>query len=318
MKKIIFLVMLATVLVAPAWAAVEISCGVVQVLVNGQWIDTDTVLIGYDVNSEPNHIRAFALDVQLVKPNGDPNADANFVDVNDQANEDYWVFPGSIDINEAGAVNDVGTAIADICDLPSDTLPGLDSNGVTIEMGSLYVGAANAPDANGTLIELVVDDDCNVIVTENFSRGGVVSEGAASKSDPCLPPQAKVRIAPREKAEWRKVGKPKCWCPFKGGRQCHGDADNRGQGKQSNIWASTWDSEVFRAAQGKTEAQLGCPDNLATIVTSGGDTIELRCADFKHDGQGKAGDIRVSTNDSAIFRVYQGSTTTEPNCPLAP
>ena len=317
MKKIIFLVLLATVLVVPAWAAVQVNCDVVQALVNSEWISTDRVIISYEVTGGDPCVRAFALDVAIEKPVGDPNSEATFVDVG-EVSADYWVYPGSIDINEAGEVNDVGTPIADICDLPSDTLPGLGSDGVTIEMGSLYVGAANAPDPCGTLIELIVDDDCNVIVTENFSRGGVVSEGAASKADKQLPPPAKVKIAPLEKEQWRKVGKPKCWCPFKGGRQCHGDIDNRGEGKASNVWVYTWDSAVFRAAYGKTEAQLGLPNNPATIVTGGGDTVELICADLDHAGEGKAGDIRVYTGDSPIFRPYYGLTTTAPDCPLAP
>jgi hypothetical protein len=313
MKKIIFLVLLATVMVVPAWAYVNIGSQVVQIYQNGEWIDTDTIVIDYNAVGEPNHVRALALDIQLKDVNGNSPKILSYSD----ASGDYWVYPGTIDINEAGEVNDIGTPIADICDLPSDTLPGLDSNGVTIEMGSLYVGETNAPADYNVLIKLVVDDDCNVVVTENVSRGGVVSEGAASKADPCLPSEKSVRIAPKDPAvaaDWRSLGKPKCWLRFKNPRQCHGDIDGRGQGKANNIWVYTWDSEVFRASYGLTEAQLGLPNNPSTIVTSGGDTVKLICADLAHDGQGKAGDIRVYTNDSPTFRNYYSLTTTPADC----
>jgi hypothetical protein len=61
------------------------------------------------------------------------------------------------------------------------TLPGLDSNGVTIEMGSLYYptgdNSPNAPDLSGTLLKFTVChvfNGCTVEIRENTARGGVV------------------------------------------------------------------------------------------------------------------------------------------------
>jgi hypothetical protein len=314
MKKIIFLVLLATLLVVPAYAAVVVNTTVVQKYVNGEWVDTDRVIISYDVNGEPNHIRAFGLDAQLYDHNG---SSPNVVDYNSATiSGDYWVYPGSIDINEAGAVNDVGTPIADICDLPSDTLPGLDSNGVTIEMGSLYVGPANEPCDVNNLIEIVVDDDCNVIISENFSRGGVVSEGAASKADPCLPSEKSVRIAPKNAAvaaQWRSVGKPKCWLKFNNPRQCHGDADGQSYGK-GNWWVSDNDQQVVNAAWELPYANLvDANGSHKRVFVSGVGNVPLICADFDHSGYGKAA-WRVADPDQIIVNANWESGATPANC----
>jgi hypothetical protein len=299
MKKIIFLVLLATLMVVPAWAAVKINCTVVQAYVNGEWVDTDRVIIDYNAVGETNNVRAFALDVVLHDHNG---STPEVSDINDAAlNADYWVYPGTIDINEAGEINDIGTPIADICDLPSDTLPGLDSNGVTIEMGSLYVGAANEPYDNNDLIELIVDDDCNIIITENVSRGGLVMEGAASKSDPCMPPETKVRIAPKAAstaAQWRAVGKPKCWLKFNTPRQCHGDADNA---KQTifNYWVASNDQQVVNAAWQLNYNNLLDGNGNMKTVNVGGKDVPLICADFDHTTQ-TIFKYRVASNDQGI------------------
>ena len=314
MKKIIFLVLLATVLVVPAWAAVQVNCTVVQKLVNGQWVDTDRVIISYEVSGGDPCVRAFALDAELT----DFNSSTPIVeDINDAAlSADYWVYPGSIDINEAGAVNDVGTPIADICDLPGDTLPGLGSDGVTIEMGSLYVGAANAPDPCGTLIELIVDDDCNVIISENFSRGGVVSEGAASKADPCLPNEKSVRIAPKNAAtaaQWRAVGKPKCWLKFYNARQCHGDADGS---KQTifKYWVASNDQLVVNAAWQTNYANLLDGNGNMKTINVGGKNVPLICADFDHQTQ-TIFKYRVASNDQTIVNAnWQSANNPPANC----
>jgi len=302
MKKIIFLVLLATLLVVPAWAAVQVKCSVVQIYQNGEWIDTDRILIRYDATGEPNHVRAFALDAQLTDFNSSTPV---FEDINDAAlSADYWVYPGTIDINEAGLIEDIGTPIGDPCDHP-DTLPGLDSNGVTLEMGSLYEGEANAPDPCGMLIELVVDDDCNIIISENVCRGGVVSEGAGSKADPCLPSEKSVRIAPKDAAtaaQWRSVGKPKCWLRFNNARQCYGDADGASQGLKK-YWVSDNDQQVVNAAWQKSYADMLDVNGNMRTITVGGKVVPWICADIDHLPQGLK-KYRVSDNDQIIVNTY--------------
>jgi hypothetical protein len=166
MRKIVLAVvlMLAVPSVAAVnFTAVDEACG---------------AAIYYNATGEPNLVRAFALDITV-------DSGATVTDITDykegvsvSGDKGYGIFPGSIDINEAGDINDVGTPVADPCQLPSDTEGGLGTAGITIEMGSLYVGSANAPDPCGLLCKVVVDADCNVTIVENVSRGKVVMEGA--------------------------------------------------------------------------------------------------------------------------------------------
>lgn len=162
MKKIIFVLTLL-LLVAPAMAKVEISCT----------SDGGEVTVRYDMTAgDANLPRGFGMDITL-------NNDANIVSVND-FNPDFWVYPGSIDINSTTyAIDSNGSAVASSTDYPGVTLDGPpDSNGMTIEMGSLYVGAPNAPDNNGVLFTFIVDADCNVAIAGNTARGNVVLETA--------------------------------------------------------------------------------------------------------------------------------------------
>jgi hypothetical protein len=311
MKKILFMFVAVTVLVVPAWAVINITATTTQVEVNTEMVDTDEVVITY-VNTEADPVRAFAFDITVQDPCGDPNADAKIVDINEGAlNVDYWVYPGSIDINEAGAVNDVGTPIGDPLQLPSDTQPGLDSAGITVEMGSLYVGEGNAPPSSGVLLKLYVDDNCLVKMADNVSRGAIVLEGVGSKAQGNYTGTGVGMYTHTDIAKWRAVGKPKCWCRYKGGRQCHGDADGRMQGKSNNVAVSTWDAEVFNAAKNLTYAQIAGQ----TVTTAGGNTLPLVCADYDHLGSGKAGDVAVSVPDASIFNTYKNLTTTPSDCP---
>jgi hypothetical protein len=162
MKKIV-LSMLVLMLAAPAMAT---DCNIMAVPEG----TTGVVQIWYDATGALP--RAFALDITVDS--------GQTIDAISDLSADYWVYPGSIDINDAGEVNDVGTPVADPCDLPSDTEPGLPfpTTGITIEMGSLYVGGPNAPDPCDMLCKVEVSGDCNLTVTANVGRGKVVQEGA--------------------------------------------------------------------------------------------------------------------------------------------
>ncbi len=226
MKKILFMFVAVAGLVVPAWAVVNITATTTQVTVGGDVVDTDEIVISYEVSGEPNLVRAFAFDITVQDPCGDPAADAHILDINEaELNVDYWVYPGSIDINSAGAVNDVGTPVADPCQLPSDTKGGLGTNAITIEMGSLYVGEANAPATSGVLLKLYVDDNCLLKMADNISRGAVVMEGVGSKVTTNYTGTSNNMYNGTDIAQWRLVGRPKCWCRYKGGRQCRGDVD---------------------------------------------------------------------------------------------
>lgn len=165
MKKIIFFSVMLLLLVAPAWGAVVIKLEQVG--------DTNEFKVMYDVNGEPNRFRAFGLDITV--DNGGKVSDANWLK---WGTPKYQIYPGSIDINAAGIVQDYGSPVGDPCGLPDGTtLPGLDTNGVSIEMGSLYVGTPNAPPSSGTLLSIFINsaNDCNIILAGNAARTGTGS-----------------------------------------------------------------------------------------------------------------------------------------------
>ena len=166
MKKLILL-LAVMLMAAPAMADVTIT-----VTDDGDgW-----ALIEYSHDEGANFIRAFALDITA-------SNDVNIVAI-DSNNPDYWVYPGSIDINDAGGIDDEGSPVAD-AGYPG-TLGGLDTNAVTIEMGALFeAGVDPDPAASGVLLRLQLDpaaaaDAANVCVVGNAIRGNVVMKDASS------------------------------------------------------------------------------------------------------------------------------------------
>ena len=165
MKKIVFILTMLS-MVSTALGRVEISCT----------NDVNVVSVYYDMSGgDANLPRAFGLDVRL-------SNDANIVSTSD-FNPDFWVHPGSIDVNtdvSPAVVDSNGTAI--LSDVNYPQAGGLvgppDINAMSIEMGSLYYMADGnlAPDTNGLLFKFVVDKDCNVAISGNTALGKVVLE----------------------------------------------------------------------------------------------------------------------------------------------
>jgi hypothetical protein len=265
MKKIL-LTLVVLLLATPAWADVIISAE----------LDVDdtkqcTVVVSYDATTEANRVRAFSLDIKL-------DNDANIVAVTPtmvgactEAEQGYGIFPGTIQIDAAGNVTNHGTAVAEYGDLTSDTLPGLDSNGVTIEMASLYapVGPAspNAPAASGDLLTFKVDAPCIATITANVSRAGasgVVMEDPDEVVTVVLPAPLDIPCPQG----------PICW--YEG--QLMGDATGDGT-------VNFGDLIVLRISWGLSE----------------GDPDYDPCADFTRDGT-------VNFGDLIIMRMYWGQT----------
>jgi hypothetical protein len=144
------------------------------------------VVTVYFVDNTCDQLRAVGLDITA-------DGGANITAVGD-VNPAYWVYPGSIDINESGVIEGYGNAVADVCEYPTGTLPGLNSYGVTAEMGSLYSGDSNAPDDSGILLTVTVDNDCNVTVAHNDRRGGVVLEDPDADPGDNLPIECQVAL----------------------------------------------------------------------------------------------------------------------------
>jgi hypothetical protein len=181
-QAILLILFVVTVLLTTAPVMANVIVTVTDAGDGSGWLT-----IAYDVNGEPNFVRAFALDIVA--------SDANIVEI-DSLSTDYWVYPGTIDINDAGEVNDAGSPVA-----PNDVpgaLGGLGTSGITIEMGALFEeGVDPAPGGTGTLLRVRVDGDSEVCVTGNAMRGKVVMKDGSSHEPvsacslvctPCLPP----------------------------------------------------------------------------------------------------------------------------------
>jgi len=267
--------------------------------------DTNEVIVSFDATSETNLVRAFALDIQL-------DNDANIVSVVGLS-ADYWVYPGTIQIDAQGNVIDFGTALADYSDLPSGTLAGLDSNGITIEMASLYApvgpGSPNAPAKSGDLISFRVSNDTCLTIGANVARAGatgVVMEDpnhVVTVNYPlhmCIfgpPPPDCLPFSAPEYSDWVAWGKPECWCFCK---QCYGDINGSSFfGKPVTLS----DLIIFKSAFNISDAELALVENGI-------------CADLNHASFfGK----RVTLSDLNTFKLYFNLPEADvPICPSAP
>lgn len=302
MKKIIFPLVVA-VLALPAWATISIT---VTDLGNGK------AAIDY---SGTELARAFALDITVDA--GAIDAISDFAVGDD--NNGYGIFPANfsryITVDPVtGDVTDWAmagyTPVAD----PNDpgALGGLGTDGITIEMASLY--DTKAPPAQGRLCVLTVSEPCKMTVATNATRGNVVLENASQATVDLTgatgiqlgsaPPTGPAYTGPQP-AEWEAVGKPDCWIASLNPRQCRGDADGASQGKQQ-FWVSTNDLDILIAAWNKPFEQ---------IQGQKVGNVPLICADFDNLSQGKS-KFRVSTNDLDILIAnWQLASQPAPNCP---
>jgi hypothetical protein len=274
------LILAVLLLAAPAWARVDVTM---------EKTDTNEVTVSYNVTGEPNKVRAFALDITL-------DNDVNITDVNDSVSDYYTIFPGSVVIS-GGEITNEGTAVADPCDYPADSQPGLGSSGITIEMGALYSpptdDSPNSPPNQGVLLKFYFETgvDCNACITQNEARGGVVltdpDEDIADFNSPCIvlgEPECLIggNAGPLEKSDWDAWDKPDCWCYQ---RQCRGDINGQ---KLGPYWVQMADLATFKAAYLKI-------DTILATIPNG------ICADLNHK---KLGPYRVQMADLTIFKTY--------------
>ena len=128
-------------------------------------------------------VRAFALDISVDR--GQIVGISDFFRGESKAGATgYGIFPASFrDHLVVGSGTNIDwsesdyTPLAVVGDSPTDTLPGLNSAGVTLEFGGLWdpTVAAAMPGPSGTLCALQLSQPANVSVAANVSRGGVVS-----------------------------------------------------------------------------------------------------------------------------------------------
>jgi hypothetical protein len=127
-------------------------------------------------------VRAFALNVSVDR--GQIIGVSNyFKGDSSPAAQGYGIFPAAFrDHITVGAGTNIDwevpgyTPLAVVSDRPADTLPGLNSSGVTLEFGGLWdpTVPAAVPPATGTLCTLQLSQAANVSVAANLSRGGVI------------------------------------------------------------------------------------------------------------------------------------------------
>jgi len=128
-------------------------------------------------------VRAFALDIQVDK--GQITGISNFFRGESKVGaQGYGIFPAAFrdHITVSSGTNadwEVSgyTPLAVAADSPTNTLPGLNSSGVTLEFGGLWDANAPAtiPPATGTLCTLQISEAAQVSMSANVRRGGVVS-----------------------------------------------------------------------------------------------------------------------------------------------
>jgi hypothetical protein len=294
MRKLLFVLVMA-VLTTPVWATVTITA-----------TDLGEGVVGIDYSSDDAElVRAFALDVTV--DSGTIDAVSDFKVGDD--NNGYGIFPGNFSMfitvdPMTGEVSDWGVAgyspVAD-GNAPG-ALGGLGTNGITIEMGSLY--DTKAPPRQGRLCTVTCSEPCLLSVTTNATRGNVVLEDA-SEAVVDLTGATNVQTSVGavgsytglHKDQWLAVGSPQCWIASINPRQCHGDADGASQGL-NKYWVSTNDMDILLAAWNKPLEAL---------------TGNQICADFDHLPQG---DYRVSTNDLEILIAnWQLPDVPAPDCP---
>ena len=275
MKKMVF-VLAVLMFYFPARADVEITCAQVG--------DTNEVLISV-TSTEPNLIRAFALDIKLTPYAG--SKDPHILEVT-ALNPGYWVFPGTIRIDPDGNITNPGSPVAEYGDLPSDTLPGLDSNGVTVELASLYAPAIpdspNAPVQNGPLLSISVSDFCCITFTPNVSRAGptgVVMEN---------PDEVPVVILPLPLCLGPPPPPPNCWLEYECAGQQLGDATCDGNINLADLLA-------LKAAWGKAAPW----------------TPPYCCSDFNHSDSVNLGDLLILKANWGITGLLPA--TKNQNCP---
>jgi hypothetical protein len=127
-------------------------------------------------------VRAFALDVSV--DNGVIFTVSDFfVGPSQSAARGYGIFPASFR-DHATVTSGTNVTydltqyspVAVAADNPGGTLPGLNSNGVTLELGALWdpTVPAAVPGPAGTLCSIHLSRSANVSVAANNARGGIV------------------------------------------------------------------------------------------------------------------------------------------------
>ena len=292
MRNFVFALVIL-LLAAPTWAAQEVECEVL--VIPGP---NYTVAIDYNID-DGNEFRAYGLKVEV-------NAGVVISDINVN-DADYYIFPGSIDINDTtGDVDSNGSAVCDQT-----------SNSFILEMGSLYADEDpdhnTAPPTSGRLCTFKVSKECQVTLIEDAARGGVVlkdtDKSYSGTPQGCTVPYDECYSkALGDWAQFDALGRPDGWCQ---GRHCHGDADGKNEGDPKVGYFYVWqnDLNVVLAGWKKDNAFLAANVSPAGIRLGNGDL------DRKIEGDPKVGYFSVWQNDLNIVVNNWKSNPPADYCP---
>lgn len=150
------------------------------VILTCQDLGNHTVGLYYDSSHESSLVRAFAMIVTLNK--GVITGVGNYYQGQGPG---YGIYPATIIINPVdGEVTSWGSPIANSGD--PGAVGGIGHNSITLEFGSLYVDASQAPPEIGRLCTFTVSEDCSVSLCEEETfRGGVVLENGNPANTLC-------------------------------------------------------------------------------------------------------------------------------------
>ena len=286
------MVLTVLLLTAPTWAAVSVTCTAVDPGVSYE------VRVDYSVTGgDANNIRAFGIRIDV--NNGAAISD---IDVNDT---DYYIFPGSIDINgTTGEVDSNGTAVAE---------GGNDSAYMILEMGSLYaaddVKHPCEPPQSGTLCTFETNKECVVTLTRDTARGGVVNENGSDTASLSGCSLTYADCYSKSRPDWARfdaVGRPPTWCEP---RQCHGDYDGLQEGNPKDGYFYVWQNDLNLVIAGwkKDDAYLAANELVG---------VKLGAADGDHatEGNPKDGYFSVWQQDlNLVVNNWKGNP--DANCP---
>lgn len=314
MRKILLIVAMLMIAVAPAMATITVNAKHIGFPIKAG-VSCSVCEVNY-VCSAGEKVRAFALEVSV--SNGYTITAIHDFNIGESnkvgygvatAHAGYGIFPGKFrDLINAADPNFSLDAnynpIAPVTDLDAPGT-GLGTNKIIVELGSLYVGDNNAPPATGSLFRFDImgptGTATNITLAANVSRGGVVLEDGTTVAAtlnghtgagfpdlfPCWQPYSV------QYNEWLTMFKPKCWAgQFSGDAnwrtQCWGDADGKFESPANKYRVYTSDYTKLLQAWAKK----------ATVLRPGmGVDGNWMCADFDHKYESPANKYRVYTSD---------------------
>jgi hypothetical protein len=268
-------------------------------------------------------VRAFALDVSVNRGQIIGISDF-FRGVSTAGARGYGIFPSAfrdhitpgpgtnIDWNVSGY-----TPLAVAADRPADTLPGLNSSGVTLEFGGLWDPTVPAamPDPAGTLCALQISEPAQVSVAANAARGGVVSampdvlltpvfSGAAVA--PPFPAITGVTLVDGLLIVYFRDGElltaPTTTGPWTGTGNTSGTYTNAVQGTAARFYRVRRDNVVppFPAITGVTLV-----NGLLTVRFQGGELLSAPAATGPWAGTGNTSGTHTNAVQGTVMRFYR-------------